>query len=151
MTVDPQALAALRHQSIGRLFHRAARAYGELALVKLHALGYDRLTMVHTSLIANLDLEGTRITTLAERAGVTKQAMGQIVDDLEQRQFIRREPDPADKRATMIRFTDLGWTFLEDAYRVKLEIEAEYAQVLGGDGMETLRSLLQTLLNERKP
>ncbi len=144
---DNRNLLALRQQNIGRLFQRAARAYSELAFDKLHARGHDGLSVYHTALISNLDVDGTRIGTLAERAGITKQAMGQLVKDLEARGYIRREPDPEDKRASIIQFTDLGWTFLQDAYEVKLEIEAEYAAILGDAGMTTLRGLLDDLLD----
>jgi DNA-binding MarR family transcriptional regulator len=145
--VDRDRLAALRQQNIGRLFQRAARAYSELALQKLRERGYDGLTLFHTALISNLDLQGTGITTLADRAGVTKQAMGQLVAELEERGFVKRLPNPDDKRAALIQFTEAGWQFLQDAYHVKNEIEAEYTGVLGEAGMEQLRSLLEVLLD----
>jgi DNA-binding MarR family transcriptional regulator len=145
-----QDLIALRQQNIGRLFQRAARAYSELALQKMRALGrYDGLTAFHTALISNLDVEGTRISLLAERAGFSKQAMGQVVDELERDGYIMRVPDPGDKRATLIKFTERGWQFLQDAYQVKLEIEAAYAAVLGEDEFATLRTLLDKLLAQQ--
>ena len=140
-------LLALRQQNIGRLFQRAARAYSELAMEKAAIAGHDGLTVYHTALISNLDVEGTRITTLAERAGMTKQAMGQLVNELETRGYVRREPDPDDKRAALIKFTDLGWQFLQDAFEIKKEIEAEYAVILGDEGMQSLRQLLEQLLD----
>ena len=144
---ERQDMEALRQQNIGRLFQRAARAYSELALEKLRALGrYDGLTLFHTALISNLDIEGTRISLLAERAGVSKQAMGQLVDELERDGFVVRLPDPSDRRATLIKFTERGWQFLQDAYQVKLDIEATYATILGPEQFATLRSLLDTLL-----
>lgn len=144
---ERRELEALRQQNIGRLFQRAARAYSELALEKLRALGrYDGLTLFHTALISNLDIEGTRISLLAERAGVSKQAMGQLVDELESDGFVVRVPDPSDKRATLIKFTERGWQFLQDAYQVKLDIEATYATILGEEQFATLRSLLDRLL-----
>lgn len=144
---ERRELEALRQQNIGRLFQRAARAYSELALEKLRALGrYEGLTLFHTALISNLDIEGTRISLLAERAGVSKQAMGQLVDELERDGFVVRVPDPSDKRATLIKFTERGWQFLQDAYQVKLDIEATYATILGAEQFATLRSLLDTLL-----
>ena len=112
---------------------------------------HEGLTVYHTALISNLDIEGTRITTLADRAGMTKQAMGQLVNDLEARGYIRREPDPNDKRAVLIKFTDLGWQFLQDAFEFKKEIEAEYATILGDDGIQTLRRLLDQLLDNHSP
>ncbi len=141
-------LLALRQQNIGRKFQRAARAYSELALKKLQAYGHHGLTLFHTALISNLDVEGTRITTLAERASVSKQAMGQLVNELEQRNYIERFPDPEDRRATLVTFTALGWQFLQDAYQVKQTIEADYTEVLGEQGMAQLQALLQQLLEQ---
>ena len=144
---DRPELVALRQQNIGRLFQRAARAYSELALEKLRASGrYEGLTLFHTALISNLDIDGTRISLLAERAGISKQAMGQLVDELERDGLILRTPDPSDKRATLIKFTERGWQFLQDAYQVKLEIESAYGQVLGEEEFAALRSLLEKLL-----
>lgn len=140
------ALLALRQQNIGRLFQRAARAYSEIALAKGADYGHAGLSVYHTALISNLDIDGNRITTLAERAGMTKQAMGQLVTELEERGYVRREPDPADKRAVLIQFTDLGWQFLQDAYELKQAIEAEYAAILGKAELQTLRDLLTRLL-----
>ena len=145
--IAKEEIAALRQGNIGRLFQRAARAYSDLALVKLQEYGHEGLTLFHTALISNLDLEGTRITTLADRAGVSKQAMGQLVADLEQRGYIERTPDPNDGRATLVQFTEQGWAFLQDAYQVKQAIEAEYAEILGEVGMNTLWELLKKLID----
>jgi len=144
--IDLQQLDELRQQHIGRLLLRAQRAFSVRAIKKLRARGHEGLSLAHTSLLANLDLHGTRITTLAERAGVTKQAIGHLVLDLEQKDYIERSVDPTDRRATIIRFTATGWQFLRDAYQVKREIEAEYSAMLGDEGMRVLRSLLTTLL-----
>ena len=144
--INKEELVALRQTNIGRLFQRATRAYSDRALTKLHARGHEGITLFHTALIANLDLEGTRISTLAHRAGISKQAMGQLVTDLSKRGYIEKKPDPADKRAALIFFTDLGWQALQDAFLVKKEIEAEYAAVLGETEMQQLRDNLEKLL-----
>jgi DNA-binding MarR family transcriptional regulator len=148
--IDKQKLLALRQQNIGRLFQRAARAYSELALEKLHTQGHEGLTLFHTALISNLDVEGTNIKVLAERAGVSKQAMGQLADELEKRGYIRAVKDTKDKRATLISFTEKGWQFLQDAYKVKQDIERDYSVVLGKRGLKQLSSLLETLLRDPK-
>lgn len=148
--IDPQALLALRQNNIGRMFQRAARAYSDVALVKLREYGYEGLTLFHTALISNLGVEGNRISILANRAGVTKQAMGQLVGELERRGYIERVPDPNDGRATLVKFTEQGWQLLQDAYLIKLDIEAEYTGILGEAGMEELRGLLKRLIEAEK-
>jgi DNA-binding MarR family transcriptional regulator len=130
---DKQKLLALRQQNIGRMFQRAARAYSELALEKLHAQGHEGLTLFHTALISNLDIEGTHLKVLAERAGMSKQAMGQVADELEKRGYVKAVTDSKDKRATLVTFT-------------KLEIERSYSAKLGKAGMKQLWRLLEKLL-----
>ncbi len=138
-----EQVAALRQQHTGRLFWRAHRAFGDLAFEKLHERGYDGLSTVHTNLLAHLDIEGTQITTLADRAGITKQAMGRLVDDLEEKGYVQSVPDPTDGRAKLIKFTDAGWHFLVDSSEIKQEIEAIYTAVLGEEGMAQLRAALE--------
>lgn len=139
----------LRQGNIGRLFLLAHRNFSELAVQKLHHYGHSQLSLAHTNLLANLDTQGTRITVLAERAGVTKQAMGSLVSELERKGYIGRTADPTDGRAVLITFTAMGWQFLRDAYQVKQEIEAVYTAVLGETGFQTLQTLLATLLATR--
>lgn len=141
-----QSIIRKRQENIGNLFKQASRDFNDRALLKLRERGYQELTLFHTALISNLDIEGTRISTLADRANMSKQAMGQIVNDLETRGYISRSTDPDDKRAYIIQFTDKGWQFLQDAYAVKNEIEAEYSAMLGKAGMETLMDLLNRLI-----
>lgn len=140
-----------RQQHVGRLFLRASRSFAALATRKLKERGHEGLGMAHTALLPHLDAEGgTRATELAERAGMTKQAAGRVVRDLERMGYVKRTTDPEDARATLVAFTDEGWRFLEDAYHVKREIEAEYAAVLGEERMGLLRSALEDLLEHEE-
>ena len=145
-TIKAEQLAELRRQYIGRLLQRAYRASSEKAGVKLRARGHTGLSLANTVALTQLDLEGTRINVLAERAGMTKQSMGQLVAELESLGYVTRSPDPTDGRATLIQFTEDGWRFLLDAAEVKREIEAEYASALGSEGLESLRVMLEKLV-----
>ncbi len=147
-TPDPATLEAARQQHIGRLLHRAARAYNVLALEKLQAQGHTALSLAHTNLLPHLDTGGTRIVTLAERAGMTKQAAGQLVAELEAHGYVERQPDPADGRATRVQFTAAGWRYLLDAQQVKRSIENEYQSVLGADLWTQLNAALHHLLGD---
>jgi DNA-binding MarR family transcriptional regulator len=143
---DPKKLEAARQEHIGRYLHRAARAFNDRALEKLRARGHEKLGLVHMNLLPHLDLDGTRLTTLAERAGSTKQAVGQLVDELVARGYIERNPDPNDGRGTLVCFTKTGWQFLTDAQAIKLEIESEYQAALGATTWKNLNKSLQALL-----
>ena len=144
--INVAQLAESRQQNIGRLFARASRAFSVQATDKLRARGHTGLSLAHTTLLSYLDLDGTHITTLAERAGITKQSMGQLVAELEERGYVARNPDPADRRATLVTFTEAGWQFLLDAWAIKKEIEAEYAALLGAKGLEELHTSLSRLI-----
>lgn len=143
-----EQLEELRQEHIGRLLLRAHRAFSERALRKLRKLGHTRLSMVHTTLLPHLDVNGTQATVLAERAGITKQAAGRVIADLEREGYVQRLPDPTDQRASMIVFTDAGRQFLVDAYHVKKEIEGEYTALLGAERMQQFRNILQDLLGD---
>lgn len=144
--ITVEQLAEWRQHHIGRLFLQAHRDFSARTVEKLRARGHGDLTLTHTTLLPHIELTGIRSTVLAERAGITKQAAGQIVADLEELGYVKKEPDETDQRATLVRFTELGWRFLRDAYEIKQEMEEEYAAVLGRAGLETLRDALNTLL-----
>ena len=148
---DRAQIEARRDEHMGRLLQRAWRVFNTQAIAKLRGRGHGGLTLAHTALLANLDLDGTRITALAERAGMTKQSMGQLALDLEAHGYVTRAPDPTDRRATLVRFTERGGQFLRDASVIKDEIEAEWAAVLGVAGMDDLRALLTRLIAHDAP
>jgi DNA-binding MarR family transcriptional regulator len=144
-------LQELRGQHIGRLLLRASRAFNARATEKLQARGYRGLTLAHLSLLPHLDADGTRVTTLAERSGMTKQGMGQLVLELEHQGYTERVPDPTDRRAALVRFTEVGQRFLADAVAVTGELEAEFAAVLGEQRLADLRDTLAALAELERP
>jgi DNA-binding MarR family transcriptional regulator len=143
---DPKKLELARQEHIGRYLHKAARAFNNRALEKLRTRGHSQLGLVHMNLLPHLDLDGTRLTTLAERAGSTKQAVGQLVDELVAHGYLERNPDPSDGRGTLVCFTKTGWQFLTDAQAIKLEIETEYQAALGSLTWRNLNKSLRALL-----
>lgn len=145
-TISREQLAGWRQRHIGRLFLQAHRDFSSRTIAKLRARGHDALGLTHTTLLPHIDLDGTRTTVLAERAGITKQAAGQLASDLERLGYVMRAADPSDQRATLVTFTPLGWQFLRDAHEIKREMEAEYAAVLGEEGLQALKDALVALL-----
>jgi DNA-binding MarR family transcriptional regulator len=135
-----------RQHHVGRLLLRANRDFSTRAIQRLHALGYSGVTVAHLSLLPNLDRTGARVTTLATRAGMTKQGMGQLVAELERQGYLTREPDPVDKRAALVCFTASGLALLNDAIFVTRQIEDEYARVLGRKRFADLKQALTDLV-----
>lgn len=151
-THDPESnqIQHLRDHHIGRLFLQAHRAYSAHAIEELRARGYTELGAAHAAILPHIEVNGTRATVIAERAGMTKQAAGQVVDDLARQGLVERIPDPDDRRASLVVFTDSGWDYLRAASTLKQEIEAEYAHVLGPDAFATLCDNLARILDHEK-
>ncbi len=146
--IPVEQLEQLRQQRpFVRLLIRAHRALSNSTAAKLEALGYENFGGAQGTLLAQLDPDGTRLTTLAERLGVTKQSVSQLVTDLEANAYVQRVPDPTDRRASLVRFTERGWNFCQDVNRVRSELETEYETALGAKTMDTLRELLEQLVD----
>jgi len=107
--------------------------------------GFDDLRPAHTAVFQHIEAGGSRLTDLAERAQITKQSMGYLVDDLEQHGYLERRPDPSDRRAALISLTDRGWEQVRAALRIIATIEEEWASGLGELRMQQLRELLGDL------
>lgn len=116
---------------MGRVLHSALGRFEARVFAILAENGHHEARLKHLNLTRNLDLDGTRTTELARRAGVTKQAMGEIVEQCEQLGLIQRKVDKTDARAKIVQFTDLGLEWLE-AFRVAIaKAEDEVREELG--------------------
>ena len=82
---------------------------------------------------------------MAERAQITKQSMGYLVDYLEECGYVERRPDPSDRRAALIVLTERGWEQVRAALGIIAAIENEWTRSLGEERMEQLRELLGEL------
>lgn len=120
-----------RQQNVGRLLNNAVKRFESQILAHLEKAGHGGLSLSHIAITRNLDLEGTRATELARRAGITKQSAGELIAQLEQLALVERRPDPEDKRAKIVCFTPKGEAWL-DAFRQALETaERDMAAQLG--------------------
>ena len=134
-----------QRENIGRLLLRAQRDFDAVLNAGLRERGYPDVRLAHSALFAHIDPEGTRSSELAERAGMTKQGMGQLVADLETKGYIERVEDPGDGRARVVRLTKKGRRHVRDAREIIGEIEEAYARRLGDGRLETLRAILNDL------
>lgn len=149
---DPDALRAWRDSSLYRLVFRASRAETTETLTRLHRRGHpDTITLAATSLLANLDTEGTTISALARRAGMTRQGASQQLADLERDGYVVRRPDPDDARAVLVRQSAKGRALFEDAVEVVSELEDEYAAFIGAERLAVLKELLAELVDHVDP
>jgi DNA-binding MarR family transcriptional regulator len=87
----------------------------------------------HIHVTRHLAVEGSRLTDLAGRAGMSKQAMGTLVSQCEAWGMVQRDDDPTDARARRVRFTAIGLAWL-DAYRLAVhQAQEELSEAIGAD------------------
>lgn len=94
---------------------------------------------------------GTRLTTLATRANITPQAMGELVDDLGRLGYVLPHPDPEDRRAKRIVLTPRGGACVATAIRTIAGIEAELKALLGAARLAELHALLNRIAGTAAP
>ena len=102
-----------------------------LALSHLAARG--QLSASHIHITRHLALEGARLTDLAQRAGMSKQAMGKLVDQCEAWGLVSREADARDARAVRIAFTEVGHAWLQAYGQAVAQAEEELRAAVGAD------------------
>jgi len=140
-------LARVKQASTLQLLFRASRLLDEQALARMPTeAGRPRMRRSHTALLPHIDLDGTRVTDLADRVGVSKQAISQLVDDLEAAGVVSREADPEDARAKRVVFTPRGRQGILEGLALLRAMEAELAAEVGARRMEELRATLVAIL-----
>jgi DNA-binding MarR family transcriptional regulator len=102
-----------------------------LALSNLAAR--DQVGAAHIHITRHLSVSGSRLTDLALSAGMTKQAMGDLVNQCEAWGLVTREPDAYDKRARRVVFTASGFLWLEAFERAVARAESEFRDAVGTD------------------
>jgi DNA-binding MarR family transcriptional regulator len=129
--------------NLGQLLLRAFRWFDESLLSALHAAGWPELTRAHSLVFAHLDTKGTRTAEIARRAGVSRQAVHQTVQELQQLGLVRLVPDPTNRSAKLVVPTDRGRDSIRVAKTTLAKLEGELALRLGRDQVQALRQALE--------
>ena len=109
-------------------------------LTRLADAGYPDIREGYGCVFGFIDVEhGSRLTDLANRSGLTKQAVGEAVTELERLGYLTREPDPGDRRAKLIKLTESGHEAVLTGRRLFADIEQEWADQIGPELMASLR------------
>ena len=124
----PALLMQVKEAALKRLFLGMADA------------GFGDIREGHGCVFGHIDAEhGSRLTELAERSGLTKQAVGEAVSELERLDYVERVPDPGDGRAKIIRLTERGHDAWQTSRRLFADIEREWGERLGEDLVACMR------------
>jgi DNA-binding MarR family transcriptional regulator len=135
-------------KSIQILFRDARSAIEAAVRADLAQNGFGDVTPSHSALLRNLGEDGSRPSDLAAQAGVTRQAITKLVDELERLDLVRREPDPDDGRGVIVKYTDRGRAGVAIARKRMLALERSYAARVGADRWAEVRSTLETLFGD---
>jgi DNA-binding MarR family transcriptional regulator len=122
---------------------------------RLATLGFDDVRPAHGFAFVRLAPDGATGNELAEHLGVSKQAVSQMVDYLEEQGYVTRQPDPRDGRGKIVVLTARGWACIRATETILADIERRLAGEIGAERMEMLRTDLRRLTHasgeERSP
>lgn len=102
----------------------------------------------HAAVFINIDRAGSRLTQLAAAADMTPQSMLELVDELDRLGYVKRVPDPTDRRAKLITLTDIGYDALQAAFDAIITIELRLEELLGRTALVRLRKILRTIATD---
>ena len=131
-----------RDMLIGALLRVPAEAIQRRIIKELNAAGFDELTMPHMAIFRFPGPDGVRPGVLAQRAGISKQAMNRLLGSLEDLGYLARSGSPDEGRARIVRFTKRGHAAYAKAIEVLCDIEREWSAELGARDFAQLKELL---------
>jgi DNA-binding MarR family transcriptional regulator len=127
---------------IGAMLRVPAEAIHRRILHDLNAAGFKGLSLPHIAIFRYPGPDGVRPGLLAERAGMSKQAMNRLLGSLEDLGYLIRSDSPDEGRARIVRFTKRGHAAWAKVLEVLREIEREWQAELGAKDFSLLKKLL---------
>ncbi len=127
---------------IGALLRVPAQAIHRRLIKELNRAGFHELRVPHMAVLQFPGPDGVRPGTLAERAGISKQAMNQLLRSLEDLGYIVRSDAPNERRARIIHFTRRGRAAYAKIHEILRDIEREWSAELGPRRFTELKALL---------
>jgi DNA-binding MarR family transcriptional regulator len=136
--MPPRALPALLTEVKNAVLRRF--------FARLQESGFEDVREGHGCVFGFIDADhGSRLTDLAERSGLTKQAVGEAATELERLGYLKRVPDPRDRRAKIIMLTPRGVEAVATGRRLFAEIEREWAEEFGDELLAGLREAVERI------
>jgi DNA-binding MarR family transcriptional regulator len=130
---------------IGVLLRIPWEAVQRHMLERLHERGFDDLDAAHLSVFQYPGPQGARPTELATRLRISKQALNYLLGELERLDYLKRRPDPDDRRSKRVALTRRGTAAIRVIREAVGEVETAWAQQLGPKRFSQLRGLLLEL------
>lgn len=147
MASDDAAPASLEHGTeLAVLLRTGFQQIVAHVHARLGQAGFTDVRPAHMTIFQHLRPEGSRIGELAERAQLTNQSVGYLVDYLENRGYVERRADPDDRRASLVCLTPRGWAEMRACAAILAELDGALRERLGAERMAQLDALLHDLL-----
>ena len=127
---------------IGALLRMPAQAIHRRIVTELNHAGFRDLRLPHMAVLQYPGPDGCRPSELAQRAGMSKQAMNQLLRSLERLGYLRRSSAPEGGRARVVRFTKRGHAAWAKVYEILADIETEWRSRLGEQKFRRLKDML---------
>jgi DNA-binding MarR family transcriptional regulator len=127
---------------IGAMLRVPAQAIHHRLVHDLNKAGFGDLSLPHIAVLQYPGPDGVRPGKLAERAGMSKQAMNQLLRSLEELGYITRRDESAGSRARIVRFTNRGHLVFLRIMQILREVEREWSVTLGAKEFAQLKKLL---------
>jgi DNA-binding MarR family transcriptional regulator len=141
-----RSLDAIRREHVGALLGLADCLVAERVTAAMNARGFEGIRRVHIALIRNLSEDGTRITEIARRAGMTKPATSQLVAEFVALGYIRIVPDATDRRVKVAQYTERGHQLLDAIVASLDDVEGAVAATIGAPDLQRLKAILGRVL-----
>ena len=150
-TITIAAIEKRRGRNMRQLLLRASRTVNRHVVEELHLRGYTKLRSTHTTLLSNMDLAGSTVTAVADRAGISKQAMGRLAVELEKAAYIHVQGAPDDARVRVLQLTKTGKKLMLDSFEVMAGLERRYARSIGREQLGATLRGLEAFVRETDP
>ncbi|HXD92569.1 MAG TPA: MarR family transcriptional regulator [Bacteroidia bacterium] len=152
-----QKTDALSKHSWGKAISKLKKHFDTWVAEQLYMHDIRDFKLAYMPLIMNIDVDGITNTDLAKRAGITKQGMSQVVQELEEKKYIKIQTNPKDKRSSIIHLTDKGKEFILTCRGRQKDLHADLQKLLGKKKFEIVLDAMfevvnyQEEVNQKKP
>lgn len=142
-TVGSGAPGQQSRHHLGQLLFDLASDFQRRTLAKCKARGHGKIRGAHAAILEHMNTAGLNLTELAQRIGISQQATGKLIRDLERHGYAHSQIDSRDKRSRVIRLSERGVSLTSDIAEILEEIRREYREVLGAEAMQLFEAQLR--------
>lgn len=144
---EPDWLTA-RRRSLGRHLYTLYRIYDSHVLSGLHAAGFLDIRPVHTDILRTVEVGGSRVTDIATRCNITKQAAGQVIKELVALGYLHQMTDRNDTRVRMVVFTGQGMKLILHLGGIFKRIDSRLADAIGKKELAKFRVQVDQMIEK---